>query len=64
MVLGFQLLCVMVNAFSPSPHFEPFVRDFLARHIEQNIRGIGIMALCECSPCACARYSDRRVRGP
>jgi hypothetical protein len=46
MVLGFQLFCVLVNAFSPSTNFEPFVRDFLARHIEQNIKGIGIMALC------------------
>lgn len=46
MVLGFQLFCVLVNAFSPSIRFEPFVRDFLARHIEQNIKGIGIMALC------------------
>ena len=64
MVLGFQLLCVMVNAFSPSLNFEPFVRDFLARHIEQNVRGIGIMALCECSLCACTRYSERQVRVP
>lgn len=49
MVLGFQLFCVLVNAFSPSAGFEPFVKDFLARHIEQNINGIGIMALCKSS---------------
>ena len=59
MVLGFQLLCVLANSFSPSSRFEPFVSDFLARHIEQNIKGIGIMALCTSRSAGFSRYPSK-----
>ncbi|KAK8850469.1 hypothetical protein IAR55_004387 [Kwoniella newhampshirensis] len=43
-VLGFQLVCVLVNAFGPSKNFGPFVKSFLQRHVNEQIDGIGVMA--------------------
>ncbi|WWD20651.1 hypothetical protein CI109_105127 [Kwoniella shandongensis] len=43
-VLGFQLFCVLVNAFGPSKNFEPFVKSFLQRHTSEQMDGIGVMA--------------------
>ncbi|WVF67939.1 hypothetical protein IAT40_002701 [Kwoniella sp. CBS 6097] len=43
-VLGFQLFCVLTNAFGPSKNFEPFVRNFLSSHKEEAADGIGVMA--------------------
>ena len=46
MVLGFQLLCVLVNAFGPSGEFATFVASFLQRNLEDKADGIGVMAKC------------------
>ncbi|ODN99485.1 hypothetical protein L198_03329 [Cryptococcus wingfieldii CBS 7118] len=43
-VLGFQLVCVFVNAFGPTKNFEPFVKNFLEKHLSDQRDGIGIMA--------------------
>ncbi|WVQ95503.1 hypothetical protein IAU59_002600 [Kwoniella sp. CBS 9459] len=43
-VLGFQLFCVLTNAFGPSKNFEPFVRNFLGSHKDEAADGIGVMA--------------------
>ncbi|WVQ70683.1 hypothetical protein IAR50_000205 [Cryptococcus sp. DSM 104548] len=43
-VLGFQLFCVFVNAFGPTKNFEPFVKNFLEKHLDDQRDGIGIMA--------------------
>ncbi|OCF45686.1 hypothetical protein I317_00589 [Kwoniella heveanensis CBS 569] len=43
-VLGFQLFCVLTNAFGPSKNFEPFVRNFLNSHKDDAADGIGVMA--------------------
>lgn len=47
-VLGFQLICVFVQAFGPSKSFEPFVRSFLVGNVERTEFGIGVMSKCEC----------------
>ncbi|EIW69920.1 hypothetical protein TREMEDRAFT_38591 [Tremella mesenterica DSM 1558] len=43
-VLGFQLFCVLVNAFGPSQNFESFVQNFLKSHVGQEENGVGVMA--------------------
>ncbi|WVW80903.1 hypothetical protein I302_102894 [Kwoniella bestiolae CBS 10118] len=43
-VLGFQLFCVLVNAFGPSKNFEPFVKNFLRMNAGEKADGIGIMS--------------------
>ncbi|WWD08443.1 hypothetical protein V865_006555 [Kwoniella europaea PYCC6329] len=43
-VLGFQLFCVLVNAFGPSKNFEPFVKNFLRINAGEKADGIGIMS--------------------
>ncbi|OCF54784.1 hypothetical protein L486_07920 [Kwoniella mangroviensis CBS 10435] len=43
-VLGFQLFCVLVNAFGPSKNFEPFVKNFLRINSAEKADGIGIMS--------------------
>ncbi|WRT70639.1 uncharacterized protein IL334_007637 [Kwoniella shivajii] len=43
-VLGFQLFCVLVNAFGPSKNFEPFVQNFLRSNKDEQADGIGIMS--------------------
>nr|XP_018259661.1 uncharacterized protein I303_07729 [Kwoniella dejecticola CBS 10117]OBR81819.1 hypothetical protein I303_07729 [Kwoniella dejecticola CBS 10117] len=43
-VLGFQLFCVLVNAFGPSKNFEPFVKNFLRSNSDEKADGIGIMS--------------------
>ncbi|WWC72523.1 uncharacterized protein I206_106485 [Kwoniella pini CBS 10737] len=43
-VLGFQLFCVLVNAFGPSKNFEPFVKNFLRSTSDEKADGIGIMS--------------------
>jgi hypothetical protein len=49
MVLGFQLFCVLANAFYPSPTFEQLVRTFLQRHTQDNGGAISTMAKCKLS---------------
>jgi hypothetical protein len=49
-VLGFQLFCVLVNAFGPSKNFERFVGSFLQKNVRETTDGIGIMSKCECTP--------------
>jgi len=48
-VHGFQLFCVLVNAFCPSSTFEPLVRTFLQRHVEYSEGSVPIMAKCKLS---------------
>lgn len=49
-ILGFQLFCVLVNAFCPSTDFEPLVRTFLTRKIDEaadDDSAMAIMAKCK-----------------
>ncbi|WVR08594.1 hypothetical protein IAU60_005649 [Kwoniella sp. DSM 27419] len=43
-VLGFQLFCVLCNAFGPNKNIDPFVRNFLKGNATKAEDGIGIMA--------------------
>lgn len=45
-VLGFQLFCILVNAFGPSNNFEPFVKNFLQKSLSIVADGIGVMSRC------------------
>jgi hypothetical protein len=47
MILGFQLFCVLVNAFSPNPAFEALVRSFLQHTAERSAGPVGVMAKCK-----------------
>lgn len=46
-VLGFQLFCVLVNAFCPNTEFEALVRTFLRRFDDDEDGSITIMANCK-----------------
>lgn len=46
-VLGFQLFCVLVNAFCPNTEFEPLVRTFLRRFEDDEDNSVIIMANCK-----------------
>lgn len=48
---GFQLLCVLAGTVLPTSAFEPFVREFLERHMTGgDAESIEVMASREGSP--------------